>query len=341
MTTTPTTDPGHLMTVADWEQVVQEAEAIARGAVRHAMALGKSAFPSVTGFIQAKYNGGTQPGGKPTFGVLHDAETPLSPGYATSISNYFSRNTNETSAHFMLGPDLTYQLLDTSLVAWHCGNGNTRSIGVEQAGYAAFTPEQWLTQDGIAQMHRLADLMRDIQAAHGIGTYFMDDATLLRAYHGEIVGGWATHDQCRRVLGGTSHTDPMPNYPFSALEQVLGGTPPPPPAPVPVSPPPTFSWNLAAGNYYGDINGPNQSHGGYVASERAYVKIIQQWFVYLNCVPGVPSASWRTTGWCDGKFTAPYSTDAAIRWHARYYPGQPKPAQMWKDDVAKLFASRP
>jgi hypothetical protein len=343
--TTPTTtddtihdedrDPGHLLTIAEWEQVVQEAENITRrAALAERLTAGQSAFPSVTGTITARWGGGSQ---AVRYGVLHDAETPLANGYALSISRMFSTTGTEKSAHFMVGPEAAYQLRDTSLLAWHCGNGNRYSIGVEQAGYAAFSRAQWLTAEGMAQINRLAALMRDIKNVHGIGTYFMSDAQLLQAYHGQIVGGWATHDQCRRVLGGTSHTDPMPNYPFDVLGQAIGGgsTPPPnPPPPSPTTIPPRFSWPYSGKNHFGNIAGDNYSHGGYSVQERAWVKSIQQWFIYRGCVPGI--TNWQS-GWADGKWENA-TDDACIRWHARYYPGQPKPKEIWSDDYARLVA---
>jgi hypothetical protein len=92
--------------------------------------------------VQCFYDGGDRPG-PPTFAVLHDAETPLAVGFAKSIAGMFSRPVKDprrtTSAHFMVDPVETIQLLDTGRVAWHCGNGNPRSIGVERAGYASFT----------------------------------------------------------------------------------------------------------------------------------------------------------------------------------------------------------
>lgn len=215
--TKDTLDPGHLWTPLEWEQVVQEAEGLVR---RAAMRLGASAFPSVDGFIPARWGGGSQ---KPTFGVLHDAETPLANGYALSISNMFRTTSTEKSAHFMVGPDAAYQLRDTNLLAWHCGNGNRFSIGVEQTGYAAFTPDQWLTAAGVSQLNRVAALIRDINRVHGIGMYWMTDQQLRDAYNGRFVGGWATHHQCSRVLGGSSHTDPDPNYPFAKLMTTANG----------------------------------------------------------------------------------------------------------------------
>lgn len=221
----PATDPGHLLPAEEWARVVAEAEAIGRGEQHRLMRLapraGRSAFPSITGFIPCKYDGGARPGGRPTFGVWHDAETPLARGYALAIANYFTRCTNFTSAHFMLGPEAGYQLLDTSRVAWHCGNGNPRSIGVENCGYVAFTPAQWLTADGDAQMARGATLLREIRDEHGIELRWMTDpAEILACHHGEAVGGWITHHQASLIIGGSTHTDTDPNYPKQRLMEL-------------------------------------------------------------------------------------------------------------------------
>ncbi|NUP83920.1 MAG: hypothetical protein HOV96_40980, partial [Nonomuraea sp.] len=109
-------------------------------------------------------------------------------------------------------------------------------------------------------------------------------------------------------------------------------------APEPVKPamravPPRLTWNLPAGHYYGNIHGPATSHGGYYASERPFVQNIQQWLIYHGCVPGVND--FQASGWDDGRWEAP--TDAAMSlWHARFYPGQPYPAQCWADDYDRL-----
>lgn len=194
------------------------------------------AFPSVGSFVPAKYDGGTR-AGAPTFGVLHDAETPLQAGYAASIASYFQRCTNSTSAHFMVDPVATVQMLDTARVAWHCGNGNPRSIGIEQAGYASFTTAQWTTAAGLAQLRRVAQLLVDIRNVHHIGLYWMTDQQLRDAHAGRIIGGWATHAQCSAVLGGSVHSDPQPHYPTAQLMATanqIASPPPPPPVPAPI-----------------------------------------------------------------------------------------------------------
>lgn len=338
---TDTIDPGHLLTITEWEQVVQEAEDLTRrAALAHRLTASQSAFPSINGTISAKWGGGAQ---TPTYGVLHDAETPLANGYALSIANMFHTTGTEKSAHFMIGPDAGYQLRDTGLLAWHCGNGNKRSIGVEQSGYAAFSRAQWLSPLGIAQINRLAALMRDIKRVHGIGTYFMSDAELARAYRGEVVGGWATHNQCRRVLGGTTHTDPDPNYPYDVLISTAGGGSTPPPAPQPQPPagrPARLRWILPAGHVFGNMNDPSSKvHGGHPRADsqaiKDFVGNIQAWLIFRGCVPGV--TNWQTSGWDDTKWEGA-TDEACIRWHARYYPGQKAPKQIWADDYARLTA---
>ncbi|MBP2323317.1 hypothetical protein JOF56_003702 [Kibdelosporangium banguiense] len=119
--------------------------------------------------------------------------------------------------------------------------------------------------------------------------------------------------------------------------KVRGGAPAPvpPPAPAPPHTPGKFAWNLPAGHYYGNIAGPAKSHGGYYSAERDEVRNIQQWLIYHGCVPGVPSSAWASSGWADGKWEGP--TDGAMAtWHARFYAGQPFPAQCWRDDYDRL-----
>jgi hypothetical protein len=171
---------------------------------------------SVTATITARWNGGQRPG-PPTFGVLHDAETPLEAGYARAIANMFATTSTQKSATYMVDPVDTVQLLDESLIAWHCGNANPRSIGVEQSGYAQFTEAEWSTDAAFQQEERVAQLMREIRDRHGIGLYWMTDQQLRDAHAGRIVGGWATHEQCSRVIGGSTHTDPAPNYPLARV----------------------------------------------------------------------------------------------------------------------------
>lgn len=225
-------DPGHLLPDADWAAVVAaaavEAERISSGLRPMEAPLqvpgqyGTGALV-VSGQVVAPRNGGRRPRGAPTFGVLHSAETPLAAGYAASIARYF-RDKAPTSCHYMTDPAETWGVLPDELVAWHCGNGNPNSLALEQAGYARFSRAEWLTPAGHAQMARNGAVMRAARDRYGIGLYWMTDQQLRDAHAGRIVGGWATHDQCRRVLGGTTHSDPMPNFPLTEQMAIANGS---------------------------------------------------------------------------------------------------------------------
>lgn len=117
--------------------------------------------------------------------------------------------------------------------------------------------------------------------------------------------------------------------------RVKPAAPVPPPAPIPTGGPVLPPWNLPAGHYYGNINGPAQSHGGWNQAEKNVVKVIQQRLIFKGCVDGVPASSWASTGWADGVWEGP--TDQAMaEFHRRFYPNQPQPTQCWSDDYAVL-----
>lgn len=105
-------------------------------------------------------------------------------------------------------------------------------------------------------------------------------------------------------------------------------TPPSRPAPLP-------AWSLPTGHYYGNIAGPDSSHGGFTASERSVILRLQHWFIFKGCVPRVAPASFASAGWADGKWEA--ATDAACKaWFAKYRPGQQYTTRIYADDYAHL-----
>lgn len=111
------------------------------------------------------------------------------------------------------------------------------------------------------------------------------------------------------------------------------GTPgnPPPSAPPSNGVPP---FPLPRGHYFGDVAGPNESHGGYYPSERPWVRLIQQALIRKGYVPGVTDVN---SGWADGKFERP-TVDAVARFQRREMPGTQFYGQVWADDWARLLA---
>lgn len=82
--------------------------------------------------------------------------------------------------------------------------------------------------------------------------------------------------------------------------------------------------------YFGDVNGPNESHGGYYPQERADVKAIQIRMQELGFAPSDP-------GWADGVWEQP-TTDAVAAWQRRDWSHTTTLyGQVWYDDWYHLF----
>jgi hypothetical protein len=138
------------------------------------------------GTVNAPSHGGNR--GRPTFGVFHSMECPMRAGYAASIAKYFARGPG-TSCHYNVDPAETWGVLADSLVGWHVGNANNRSIGLEQAGRAAMSRGEWTTAEGMAQHARAAEIVRHARDEYGIGMYFMSDQQLRDAHAGRMARG--------------------------------------------------------------------------------------------------------------------------------------------------------
>lgn len=141
-------------------------------------------------------------------------------------------------------------------------------------------------------------------------------------------------------------------YLGSQLETPDGSTPPPvvvTPPPAPVAHGPMYGAAVPSliakgtGHYFGSIDGPAASLGGYNADEKPYVKLIQQQLIYLGFVPGQTNPN---SGWADGIFdvkgggigsaTHGATSMAVAAFQRKYMPGTQYYGQVWFDDWAKL-----
>jgi len=116
----------------------------------------------------------------------------------------------------------------TDTIAWHCGNGNNTSVGYEHAGYAAFTRAEWTTDAGLAMLHASAKTTAKVAKALGIPGRWLSVAEVA-----DNVQGFCTHNDMRLARGGTTHTDPGPNFPYDLYMQYVtaamtGGSTTPP-----------------------------------------------------------------------------------------------------------------
>jgi hypothetical protein len=97
-------------------------------------------------------------------------------------------------------------------------------------------------------------------------------------------------------------------------------------------------------DFFGNINGPQESHGGAFPAEKPFVTMIQQRLIALGFVTGVTAGD-INNDWADGIFdiegnhsqTGP-TTDAVIAFQRARMPGTKFFGQIWSDDWAALFA---
>lgn len=222
MTAPEPNDAGHLLPLEVWQAVVAGAEARAAelAAPLAEPAPGRLTLPDRT--IPARSHGGKMPGG-PRLGVIHSAETPLAVGYAYSIAaNWFATKAT-TSATVMIDPAETIRLLPDDTVSYAVGpRANGFTVNVEQAGRASMTRAEWLSPSvGIPQMRNVAEYMRECRDRWGLPLRWATDAEIRRASTDtNFRAGWCQHDDIRRVLGATDHTDPGVNYPGTELMQL-------------------------------------------------------------------------------------------------------------------------
>ena len=110
----------------------------------------------------------------------------------------------------------------------------------------------------------------------------------------------------------------------------------PPDAP-PVAPParkiesvPFAQWPLPHNEYFGDINGPEVSHGGFYENERVHVRNIQRWLIIHGYAGNVDDR------WADGLFEQP-TIDAVAAFQRAEMPGTQFFGQVWWDDYEQMM----
>ncbi len=136
--------------------------------------------------------------------VIHTIE-----GSESSCISWFQNSAARVSAHYVVSHAgrITQMVADKN-VAWHCGNWNSRSIGIENEGFAG--QNRWTD----AQYRALAELTRGICDRYGIAK----DRT-------HIVG--------HKEVPGATHGDPGPSFDWTRFISLVrgGSTTTTPPSP--------------------------------------------------------------------------------------------------------------
>ncbi len=149
--------------------------------------------------------------------VLHSAETQERPGVAWSVAKWFAGETApRASAHYVLDDTTTIQCVHEADIAWHAPGANYNGIGIEHAGRAAQSREDWSDAYSRAVLARSIDLATEICLRWGIPAVVVDVAGLQRG-----VRGVTTHAAVSKAFAKSTHQDPGEGFPLSwYVEQV-------------------------------------------------------------------------------------------------------------------------
>lgn len=142
--------------------------------------------------------------------IFHTMEAPQSEGRAKQVAQWFAGSDSpEVSSHYTVDANEVWQVVNDEDVAWHASQANGYSIGIEHAGYAAQTPEEWDSPYNQAMLQRSAYLVAALAKKYGIPAVWLTPEELLAGNAG-IAGHY---DVSLAYSAGRGHTDPGPNFP--------------------------------------------------------------------------------------------------------------------------------
>jgi len=147
--------------------------------------------------------------------VIHSAEVWEKPSSAEAVAAYFRNPHPPASAHFTVDCDSIVQSVKTEHMAAHAGPANRRSIGIEQAGYAKQTREEWLDDYGQRMLRLVARLVAREAKTWSIPLVKLTPTEMIAGARG-LCG----HVDVNAAFPGSSkHYDPGPHYPWDVLLQ--------------------------------------------------------------------------------------------------------------------------
>ena len=140
--------------------------------------------------------------------VVHTMEIAERPGAAMTCARWFATPVSKVSAHYCVDATTVIQCVREKDVAWHARGGNTNSVGVELAGFARQTGEEWADAYSTDVLMRASELVADVCLRRRIPVRWLGADDLVAGRRG-ITG----HADVSRAFGKSDHWDPGPGFP--------------------------------------------------------------------------------------------------------------------------------
>lgn len=149
--------------------------------------------------------------------VIHTMEAPETASTAHNVAQWFAGpSAPMASAHYNVDGGGIWQSVRDEDTAFHAPPLNDQSIGIEHAGYARQTSEEWADPYSMAMLARSATLVASLCRRYGIPARWVD-ADGLRAGQ----AGITTHLAVTKAFGKTTHTDPGPSFPYETYLEMV------------------------------------------------------------------------------------------------------------------------
>lgn len=148
--------------------------------------------------------------------VMHTTEgRPERSDFAEDVANFFKNipadapPDDRVSSHYVVDNNSVVGCVEEEDIANHAFGDNPESIGIELAGKAGQTREQWADPYSTAQLALAAKLVADICKRRGIPVRRLTNAQLQARERGIV-----SHKQVSDLFGQGIRTDPGPNFPW-------------------------------------------------------------------------------------------------------------------------------
>lgn len=147
--------------------------------------------------------------------VLHSAEIEERPNSAEALAAWLAGpQAPRASWHFAADCDSVVQSVREADIAWHAPGANRAGIGIEHAGFARQSAQQWLDSYSRPMLLRSARLVAHLCRKYELPVRFVGRQGLVKGER-----GITTHNEVSFAWRKTDHIDPGPHFP---LEWYLG-----------------------------------------------------------------------------------------------------------------------
>ena len=144
--------------------------------------------------------------------VIHTMESGEKGNTAEAVAkNWFGVKESRVSAHYCIDNNSVVQCVYDSHTAWHCKNANSNGIGIELAGTANQTKDQWNDEYSNSQLEICAQICAYLSHKFKIP---VRKAEFVKGSSQVLRPGFVGHVD---VPFHGSHYDPGKNFPWDKL----------------------------------------------------------------------------------------------------------------------------